>query len=523
VDDLADLNPDIFAHHSGPDLGIGDCTLTSFRKQALAANRESTTTANNTNNETKNNNQPIQLSSIKEELAKIEQQPPEPQPDERQLMLDCSDSFHKSGIQKWNLCHHKAYGIACSLYENNPVANYTVGDPIADVYALLARKNSSIMILADGVNWGPRSRLAARCAVRASMNYINRNLFFPTSTNGGSNNKILTTHDLFKIICRSFDAAQEFILQRKGTMTTLCCSVVVKLKDASGSGSSNSGSTSTASWAVCTLSIGDSTAYVFNKSRGVFELTQGARNVNDDRDMRNVGGALGHVYGNKPDVSNLNYSLMYVKENDIVFLVSDGVSDNLDPIVSQTARRQSQQPECEPSIKQNGTFNQQQNGKQVIKLNGNNKKIENGGMKKSPSFSSSSVSNSDKLTGSKTSSSSSATTHDDQAINLSSLPEMSPYERYICSLAHMNEILLRNKTLNDDVSAQETCAILIEHVMRLTANKRDILEKGLVEASSLPSEPERAEYQASLRERVHRMRGKLDHASIVAYEVGTFK
>ena len=92
-------------------------------------------------------------------------------------------------------------------------------------------------------------------------------------------------------------------------------------------------------WAVCTLSIGDSTAYVFNRAKGVFELTYGARNLNDDRDMRNVGGALGHVYGNKPDVSNLNYSLMYVRENDIVFLVSDGVSDNLDPIVSQTARR----------------------------------------------------------------------------------------------------------------------------------------------------------------------------------------
>ena len=112
---------------------------------------------------------------------------------------------------------------------------------------------------------------------------------------------------------------------------------------------------------------------------------------------------------------------------------------------------------------------------------------------------------------------------DDQSIHLSSLPEMSPYERYMCSLAHMNEILLRNKTLNDDVSAQETCAILIEHVMRLTANKRDILEKGLVEASSLPSEEERTNYQARLRERVQKLRGKLDHASIVAYEVGTLQ
>lgn len=232
----------------------------------------------------------------------IEQQTPE--------NTECWDSFQKSGIQKWNLYNHRAYGIACSLYENNPITNTTVGEPIADVYAILARKDSSILCLADGVNWGPRSRLAARSAVRASMNFINRNLFY------NSAKKSFNTHDLFQIMCRSFDAAQEFILQRKGTMTTLCCSVVVKLKDAS--------SSSSPTWAVCTLSIGDSTAYVFNRAKGVFELSFGSRNLDNDRDMRNVGGALGHVYGNKPDVSNLNYSVMYIKENDIVFLVSDG-------------------------------------------------------------------------------------------------------------------------------------------------------------------------------------------------------
>ena len=111
---------------------------------------------------------------------------------------------------------------------------------------------------------------------------------------------------------------------------------------------------------------------------------------------------------------------------------------------------------------------------------------------------------------------------DDQTINLSSLPEMSPYERYVCSLAHMNEILLRNKTLNETVSAQETCAILIEHVMKLTAEKRGILEEGLAEAAKFENEEEKMKFQAGLRERVQKIRGKLDHASIVAYEVGTF-
>ncbi len=495
-DDITELYPELIAHHSGPDLGIGDVSLISFRKHVLKLPDPVTP-----------------LSQDKEKNDQLAQsKDPSPsqtnqintQTDERQLIYDCWDSFQKCGITKWNLCHHRAYGIACSLYENNLIANYTVGDPIADTYAIMARKNSCIQVLGDGVNWGPRSRLASRCAVRACMNYINRKLFF-------SQSKPRTTHDVFKIICRGFDAAQEFILQCKGTMTTLCCSVTLKLKDSSSSSSSNGSSTNNnnSSWVVCTLSIGDSTSYVFNRSKGVFELTWGARNIHNDRDMRNVGGALGHVYGNKPDVSNMNYSLMYIKENDIVFLVSDGVSDNLDPIVSQTARRVTQI--LEPSLnskKTNDSARRDSASSNSIKL------------KKSPS----SVNSSPKsLNQSKANETEALDENfaDDQSINLSSLPEMSPYERYICSLAHMNEILLRNKTLNDELSAQETCAILIEHVMRLTANKREILEKGFVDAASLNSEDEKKEFQARLRERVQKLRGKLDHASICAYEVGT--
>lgn len=85
----------------------------------------------------------------------------------------------------------------------------------------------------------------------------------------------------------------------------------------------------------------------------------------------------------------------------------------------------------------------------------------------------------------------------------------------------MNEILSRNRTLNDTISAQETCAILIEHVLKLTAEKRDILEKGMLEASTITNEEEKQKFQAILREKVQKLKGKLDHASIVAYDVGS--
>ena len=51
------------------------------------------------------------------------------------------------------------------------------GDPIADSFGLCARKNSCVMIVADGVNWGEKSKMAARCAVYGCMKYINDHLF----------------------------------------------------------------------------------------------------------------------------------------------------------------------------------------------------------------------------------------------------------------------------------------------------------------------------------------------------------
>lgn len=226
-------------------------------------------------------------------------------------------------------------------------------------------------------------------------------------------------------MCRGFDAAQEFILQKKGTMTTLCCSVVVKLRDSlATTGAANS------LWAVCTLSIGDSTAYVYNRSRGVFELTYGARNLNDERDMRNVGGALGHVYGIKPDVSNLNYSVMYIRENDIVFLVSDGVSDNLDPCVSQTARKKSTDKipneilaDNNNRVKSTNTSNDSNNSNSSLQ-----RSLSYKFKKKCASRESICIENKNNSIDNKKFPLN--TSNDDQSINLSSLPVMSPYERY---------------------------------------------------------------------------------------------
>lgn len=47
------------------------------------------------------------------------------------------------------------------------------GTPIADVFGIIARENNCILALADGVNWGEGSRLAARCAIRGALDHLN--------------------------------------------------------------------------------------------------------------------------------------------------------------------------------------------------------------------------------------------------------------------------------------------------------------------------------------------------------------
>lgn len=63
----------------------------------------------------------------------------------------------------------------------------------------------------------------------------------------------------------------------------------------------------------------------------------GSHDVHSMRDMRDALGALGPVDGQNPELSNLTLSMTDVFPGDVVFLTSDGVSDNLDPVVGKFA------------------------------------------------------------------------------------------------------------------------------------------------------------------------------------------
>jgi hypothetical protein len=127
------------------------------------------------------------------------------------------------------------------------------------------------------------------------------------------------------MLLRSLDAAQATILRHEGGLTTICVAVICPLKSSS-------------QHAVCVLTVGDSLAFVLSRRHGMREITTGSRDVTTERDIRDAGGALGPVRnGTDPELHNLTLSMTVIDPGDIVFLTTDGISDNFDPVVTKIA------------------------------------------------------------------------------------------------------------------------------------------------------------------------------------------
>ena len=226
-----------------------------------------------------------------------------------------SDSTLVAGIADWHHLPAEADGISLSLYDHKAESTDRHGDPIADVYAVIARPNNAILAVADGCNWGPKPRQAARCAVRGSVEYLNQKLFTPETMP-------CNTQQVIRTMLRSFECAQKTIIESEGTTTTLCVAIVIELAEPKGEHR----------WGLCVVSVGDSPCFVWqSKTRQVLEVTS-ASHEGQVRDMRDSGGCLGANVGEEPDLSNLICCFALLAEGDIVFLTSDGISDNFDPV-----------------------------------------------------------------------------------------------------------------------------------------------------------------------------------------------
>ncbi|XP_055621013.1 PP2C-like domain-containing protein CG9801 isoform X2 [Toxorhynchites rutilus septentrionalis] len=367
-----------------------------------------------------------------------------------------------ANIKNWNLSCENAYGMSISLYEKNIRTDENVGNPVADCFGIIARENSCIMALADGVNWGDGARLAARCAVQGSIDYLNSAIF-------GIHNR---SHD-----------------------------------------------------------------------------------INSMRDMRDALGALGPANGDKPEMANLTLSLTIVEKGDIVFLTSDGISDNFDPVVGKFAEplankiQSIRSAPLPPRLVQSSLAPKRQNKSTSSILNKKREyhdvhaKISTDKMPTNTQVQFSQkrpVSAATTSEGSRKMCARSKTFIEpgyraQSKETGSTLPLVTGAQRHTLTLLRMADLLMYgiNGTLRPCSTAKQLCQLLIDFATCITAAKRKLLEqRELYYKIVIDKDGQRKEVEYSKQQqKVARKRtiegstfstlpGKLDHASIVAYTVG---
>ena len=353
----------------------------------------------------------------------------------------------------WQRPCSTADGEAITLYEHKNQSTHHHGDPIADVFAILARPNSCILAVADGCGWGIKPRLAARCAIHGSMEYLNEKLF------GGTSGERFTTQDVFHAIYRSLHTAQKRIIQHGGTTTTLCLAVVVELAEPKAGGNR---------WGVCVVSVGDTVCYVWRHStQEVFEVTAAIRG-GKERNLRDAGGCLGADMGDHPDLTNLFCCFAPVADHDIVFLGSDGISDNFDPVTLREALPGlSETPPTPPTLPQDISSQTQ------------------------PS-------------------------------SASQLPALSPGERHNLSMQRLSNLLREMcASRNNMLNATDVKEAVKNFAIEVTEEKRAFLEQVWAGANNTSLTPaERREQDKQIGQTIKQLPGKLDHATVAAYQVG---
>ncbi|KAJ9507750.1 hypothetical protein QJQ45_019335 [Haematococcus lacustris] len=302
---------------------------------------------------------------------------------------------------RWDQPTEWACGHSISAYDAAPATGTRNGNPIADCFGITAYKSGSVLALADGVNWGEPARRAARCAVLGACAHLHqalaglgsdaeapppscRTLFLEMRAAVAAAQKLILqqcgtlTTLVITVVCRCQPGGgparkRPVKAHSSGGLTGKAANPLAGLALSSASGGSGgsrgAGSSSLLmdllhgrhksgeghggggggssqgqgegegqGWVALTVNVGDSAAWVWRAAQAtVDELTAGSHQ-GLMRNVRWTPGALGFALGDDPDLSNLTASLTKVLPGDIVFLGSDGVADNFDPILLQTAR-----------------------------------------------------------------------------------------------------------------------------------------------------------------------------------------
>ncbi|XP_046804928.1 PP2C-like domain-containing protein CG9801 [Lucilia cuprina] len=472
---------------------------------------------------------------------------------------DVDDSI--AGVSNWKMECDSAYGISVSLYENNMLTKEPMGNPIADCYGMVVRGNAAAMALADGVNWGDGARLAARSAVHGCLDYLDRAIF------GLAHECMATsTQEVFISLLRSLWEGHGCILEVGGALSTLTIAVVLPLAKESGgdeNGVDMEGEQSE-KYVVCACNVGDSLGYVYSKKHGVREFTLASHDITSMRDMRDALGALGPADGNKPELSNLTLSMTIIDRGDIVFLTSDGVSDNFDPVVGKFAEAWTPDVKLMPTTtsppQRSGSVlapKRQNKSASAIyaRLHGSSNPtspvppVRPPRSKKSSSPENPAAPSRPKYMRSQTvieprrlSSGAANVGHITYNYkpkipkSLTGLPLVTGPQRHALTLHRLEDLLSYgiNGTFSPCSSARRLCHLLIDFVRMITSARRKTLEQREL-FYKLSTGPDGIKREVELNRMQHRaarkrvidsaafgaLPGKLDHATVVAYTVGS--
>ena len=262
------------------------------------------------------------------------------------------------------------------------------------------------------------------------------------------------------------------IIKSGGTTTTLCVAVVVELQEPRGLGGTK--------WGLCVVSVGDTLCYVWRgDEQMVYEVTS-AMHQGKERNPRDCGGCLGCDLGDQPDLSNLLCCFVPVREDDVVFVVSDGVSDNSDPVILKEAVAEGQP--LSPTSETPMPIGTGDGG---------------GGLNGKPG-------------------------HNGSTLPRSTLPLVTPEQRQALILMKLSTILKSKwKALKRPLYAQDVRDSIVNYVIEATEEKRGYLEKCWVEMEKPDiTVSERRANERKIGQHIKSMPGKLDHATVAAYKVG---
>lgn len=480
-----------------------------------------------------------------------------------------SSSSDESLPKEWNRKSECCFGLSDSLYDRNQVTKNRNGEPIADCFGVIARNDSAVLALADGVNWGTfpkdgpsndadflfvpgeKASLAAKSAVHGCLHYLNKTIFNDTkpfddpssspATKESPENTIVNTREVFVCLLRAFNCAHDLILENKAMLTTLTVAVILPLKaknlkpseieeeyrrhdrDRQFLRESPRSARGEERYVCCVCNVGDTLAYVYSQKYGLRELTKGSHDISCNRDMRDALGALGPVDGINPELSNLTLSITTLQKGDIVFVASDGLTDNFDPNVCKFTVNCGIPP-VKPPRKTNpeGESSEAHKKTQFAENRASSLRRQSNQRKTDQKLPQQAFLRSKTTLDMRTSK---------QIVrNSDGVPFVTPVQRYELTLLLMEDVLKRGISGRETrcVTAKKLCENLVNFTFSITAAKRRTLEDRdlyfdnrngvMVEVSA---QEKKARRKRGL-EKVQNLPGKLDHVSIVACNVGNF-